>query len=197
MATETITQSHPSLETESEDLSFPLLPPFPLDILTAPLHRLSLANLRSSPDESNRLFSAAKDLGFFYLDLRGDPLGERRALRLTASVEEATPTTVDADHLARRVRNELSANADIPVREPGVDDEPFAEPLHLVGSEGRHRGQGNLPRHQERGAVHDCRADFRRDRSDGALAFRERIATPLMQRSPPRSTTIEAGFSLA
>jgi isopenicillin N synthase-like dioxygenase len=78
MATETITKSHTSLQSESEpeDLSFPSLPPFPPYIPTAPLHRLSLTNLRCSPDESSRLFSASKDLGFFYLDLRGDSLGE-------------------------------------------------------------------------------------------------------------------------
>jgi isopenicillin N synthase-like dioxygenase len=76
MATEIITNSHGSLNLESEDFSFPTLPPFPTDIATAPLLRLSLASLRSSPEESNRLFTASKDLGFFYLDLRNDPLGE-------------------------------------------------------------------------------------------------------------------------
>ncbi|KAN0089022.1 Clavaminate synthase-like protein [Hyaloscypha variabilis] len=76
MATETITSTHASLNHESEDLSFPTLPPFPTNIPTAPLLRLSLSSLRSSPEESNRLFTASKELGFFYLDLRKDPLGE-------------------------------------------------------------------------------------------------------------------------
>jgi isopenicillin N synthase-like dioxygenase len=76
MATKIITQSNPTLQSESENLSFPTLPPFPPDIQTAPLHRLSLPNLRTSLEESTRLFSASKDLGFFYLDLRGDSLGE-------------------------------------------------------------------------------------------------------------------------
>jgi isopenicillin N synthase-like dioxygenase len=76
MATQTITNSQASLHHESEDLSFPTLAPFPKDIPTAPLLRLSLASLRSSPEESDRLFTAAKELGFFYLDLRNDPLGE-------------------------------------------------------------------------------------------------------------------------
>jgi isopenicillin N synthase-like dioxygenase len=76
MATETITHPTPTLDSSSEDLSFPTLPPFPPNIPTAPLVRLSLASLRSSPEESNRLFTASKNLGFFYLDLRSDPLGE-------------------------------------------------------------------------------------------------------------------------
>ena len=76
MATETITKSQTSLH-QSEDFSFPNLPPFPNDIPTAPLVRLSLASLRSSPEESDRFFTASKELGFFYLDLRNDPHGER------------------------------------------------------------------------------------------------------------------------
>jgi isopenicillin N synthase-like dioxygenase len=60
---------------EVED-SFPDLPPFPSDIPTAPLLRLSLAQLRSSAAESDRLYSACSRLGFFYLDLRGDADGE-------------------------------------------------------------------------------------------------------------------------
>lgn len=55
---------------------FPGLPPFPSDIPTAPLQRISLKELRSTATESERLFSSAKDLGFFYLDLTDDTEGE-------------------------------------------------------------------------------------------------------------------------
>jgi hypothetical protein len=72
MAIETLTQT--VLKPNSFD--FPDLPPFPSDIPTAPLHRLSLSKLRNDTIESDRLFSSCKDLGFFYLDLRGDPKGE-------------------------------------------------------------------------------------------------------------------------
>ena len=72
MATETII--HTRLETDS--LSFPDLPPFPKDIPTAPLYRLSLSKVRSDASESERLFSACRDLGFFYLDLRQSEQGE-------------------------------------------------------------------------------------------------------------------------
>lgn len=71
MATETLTQK----ETV-KSLTFPGLAPFPADIPIAPLHRLVLSKLRNDPAESERLFSSSKDLGFFYLDLRGDEAGE-------------------------------------------------------------------------------------------------------------------------
>ena len=59
------------------DDSFPGVPPFPTNIPTAPLVRLSLASLRNSKEESDRLYSACKGLGFFYLDLRKDEAGDR------------------------------------------------------------------------------------------------------------------------
>jgi len=61
--------------TEPNSFIFPQLPPFPNDIPTAPLHRLSLSKLRYDSTESDLLFSASKDLGFFYLDLTGDEDG--------------------------------------------------------------------------------------------------------------------------
>ena len=90
MATETITQTSTHLDT----LSFPNLPPFPSDIPTAPLHRLSLSSLRSDPAESARLFQSSKDLGFFYLDLRGDVEGER-ILKEADQIFELAPKFYD------------------------------------------------------------------------------------------------------
>lgn len=55
--------------------TFPNIPPFPTDIPTAPLIRVSLSKLQNNDKvESERLFAASKDLGFFYLDLRDDEL---------------------------------------------------------------------------------------------------------------------------
>lgn len=52
-------------------------PPFPNDVPTAPLLRLSLEKLlENNIEESARFFQACKDLGFFYLDLRGTPIGD-------------------------------------------------------------------------------------------------------------------------
>ena len=58
------------------DADFLDIPAFPNDVPTAPLLRLSLSALRSDPEEAEALFKASKDLGFFYLDMRGDELGE-------------------------------------------------------------------------------------------------------------------------
>lgn len=76
MSTQTVTQTSVSIG-DSDISEFPTLPPFPTNIPTAPLHRLSLAQIRTSPSESERLFAASQDLGFFYLDLRKDELGAR------------------------------------------------------------------------------------------------------------------------
>jgi isopenicillin N synthase-like dioxygenase len=47
-------------------------PPFPDDVLTAPLLRLSLAKLiERDNEEIHRFVRACEDLGFFYLDLSG------------------------------------------------------------------------------------------------------------------------------
>ena len=54
-----------------------LYPPFASDITTAPLVSLSLRKLQSGDDaESKAFFAAAKNLGFFYMDLEGSTLGE-------------------------------------------------------------------------------------------------------------------------
>lgn len=56
--------------------SFPGLPPFPSDIPTAPLLRLSLASLLARDEsELTRFHRACEDLGFFYLDLSTTPSG--------------------------------------------------------------------------------------------------------------------------
>jgi hypothetical protein len=76
MATQIQTVTSSSTSTDPVgNLSFRGLPPFPDDISTAPLHRLSLSALRKTVAESEALFAASKNLGFFYLDLRDDDLG--------------------------------------------------------------------------------------------------------------------------
>ena len=71
------TQTAAEVLQKLETVEFGDLPPFPSNITTAPLYRLSLARLRDDIAESERLFSASKSLGFFYLDLRNDKEGER------------------------------------------------------------------------------------------------------------------------
>ncbi|KAJ5761174.1 Oxoglutarate/iron-dependent dioxygenase [Penicillium odoratum] len=57
-------------------VDFPDLPPFPTDIPTAPLLRLSLGKLLAGKTtEINRLFTASVEIGFFYLDFQDCQLG--------------------------------------------------------------------------------------------------------------------------
>lgn len=56
--------------------NFPGLPPFPNDVPTAPLLRLSFGKLLAGDAaEYNRLFEASVDIGFFYLDLQDSEQG--------------------------------------------------------------------------------------------------------------------------
>lgn len=57
--------------------SFPNIPEFPDTVPTAPLLRLSFKDLvNGDVNESDKLFKVCKELGFFYLDLRGIEEGE-------------------------------------------------------------------------------------------------------------------------
>ncbi|KAI4846582.1 Clavaminate synthase-like protein [Aureobasidium sp. EXF-8845] len=63
--------SHDKAKQHEADLSFLDLPPFPEDIPTAPLLRISLSKLtRGDQGEIDKLWEACCELGFFYLDLR-------------------------------------------------------------------------------------------------------------------------------
>ncbi|MCJ1405046.1 hypothetical protein MMC11_008272 [Xylographa trunciseda] len=67
MVTETITAQ--TLLTGLR--GFSSIPPFPNDVSCVPLLKLSFKKLQDGDsEESNRLFEASKQLGFFYLDLR-------------------------------------------------------------------------------------------------------------------------------
>lgn len=63
--------------TEDKSSVYPGIPPFANDVPTAPLLRLNYSALQTSEAERNAFFTASKELGFFYLDLRGDQLGEQ------------------------------------------------------------------------------------------------------------------------
>lgn len=65
-------------EAEQKDVpnNFPGIPPFPDDVSTAPLLRLSSGKLlEGDPTEHKRLFQASTDIGFFYLDLSDSDQG--------------------------------------------------------------------------------------------------------------------------
>ncbi|KAF1943882.1 Clavaminate synthase-like protein [Clathrospora elynae] len=62
---------HSDRASSSPGQSFPALPPFPDNIPTAPLLRISLAKLlQDDHEEHERCWKACCELGFFYLDLR-------------------------------------------------------------------------------------------------------------------------------
>ncbi|KFY82619.1 hypothetical protein V500_10426 [Pseudogymnoascus sp. VKM F-4518 (FW-2643)] len=64
------------IKDESE-FDFPHLPPFPKNVSIAPLLRVKLSKLLSGDQaEIDRLFKASRELGFFYLDVRGESAGE-------------------------------------------------------------------------------------------------------------------------
>lgn len=75
MATQSITHAHTNGTSTLNGVhkyDTITLPPFPEDVPTAPLLRLSLAKMQSrDAEELNRFYTACKDIGFFYLDLRG------------------------------------------------------------------------------------------------------------------------------
>ncbi|KAK5006916.1 hypothetical protein LTR60_005848, partial [Cryomyces antarcticus] len=85
--------------TTDDELAFADLPPFPSDISTAPLLRISLSKLLAgSQEEEERLWKACCDLGFFYLDLRDDKdggKGDERLLKDAASLFEVAKEVFD------------------------------------------------------------------------------------------------------
>ncbi|KAL4821390.1 hypothetical protein BDW67DRAFT_172191 [Aspergillus spinulosporus] len=71
------------MENERDQSQFSGLPPFPNDVPTAPLFRLSLKSLLAGNEtEIQRLSKACEDIGFFYLDMRD-------AGTLTQTLEDA------------------------------------------------------------------------------------------------------------
>jgi hypothetical protein len=53
------------------------IPPFPDDVPTVPIARISYSKLKCSDEnEMNKVLKASQSDGFFYLDLTGDPAGQ-------------------------------------------------------------------------------------------------------------------------
>ena len=72
------------------DTTASTIPPFPDNVPTAPLLRLSLRRLLNRDEgEVVRFIRACKDLGFFYLDLDGDGVSLLRDANQLFDVAEA------------------------------------------------------------------------------------------------------------
>ncbi|KAI5262490.1 Clavaminate synthase-like protein [Aureobasidium subglaciale] len=90
-------------ELSDSNLDFYDLPPFPEDVLKAPLLRISLSKLtEGDEDEIDKLWKACCELGFFYLDLRGigkrsDSATEHDEHDVQVKVESAAEPEVKVD----------------------------------------------------------------------------------------------------
>ena len=83
-----------------------MYPPFPTDVPTAQLSKISLQKLLSADKaESAALFECCKSPGFFFLDLRDSPQGEE-LLEDVAKAFDASKALFDLD-LDKKMINAL------------------------------------------------------------------------------------------
>lgn len=84
-------------------------PPFATNLATAPLVSISLHDLETNnTTASSALYTASKDLGFFYLDMSNSALGEElvsqaEALHLVQKQFSALPNPVKEDYLREKI----------------------------------------------------------------------------------------------
>ncbi|KAI7346781.1 Clavaminate synthase-like protein [Hortaea werneckii] len=85
-------------DEENDGSAFDDLPPFPENIPTAPLLRLNLNRLlQGNKQETEKLWNACRDIGFFYLDLRNGQAGKRDSVQ--EEDDEAVASQLDGDGL--------------------------------------------------------------------------------------------------
>ncbi|KAI7136265.1 Clavaminate synthase-like protein [Hortaea werneckii] len=94
---------HLEKNNDDDELAFDDLPPFPENVLTAPLLRLNLNRLlQGNTRETEKLWNACRDIGFFYLDLRDGQARKRDSFQESETDdndEAAVPTQIDGDGL--------------------------------------------------------------------------------------------------
>jgi len=84
-------------------------PPFATGLATAPLVSISLHDLEiNNASAASALYTASKDLGFFYLDMAGSALGEElvaqaEALHLVQKQFSALPNSVKETYLREKI----------------------------------------------------------------------------------------------
>jgi len=85
-------------DEEDDEFAFDDLPPFPENVPTAPLLRLNLNRLlQGNEQETEKLWNACRDIGFFYLDLRDGQAGKRDSLQ--EEDDEAVASQLDGNGL--------------------------------------------------------------------------------------------------
>ena len=103
---------HNKAEHSEADLNFLDLPPFPEDVPTAPLLRISLSKLvQGDQKEIDKLWEACCELGFFYLDLRGASIDQNIALK-------PTPVNDLTEGICEKVGRADSATGDVESNKP-------------------------------------------------------------------------------
>ncbi|KAI7222686.1 Clavaminate synthase-like protein [Hortaea werneckii] len=91
-------QLHHLGKNDADGLAFDDLPPFPENVPTAPLLRLNLNRLlQGNSQETEKLWTACRDIGFFYLDLRDGQARKRDSFQ--EKDDEAVTSQLDGDGL--------------------------------------------------------------------------------------------------
>jgi hypothetical protein len=133
--------THEKAEQCEADLSFLDLPPFPEDVPTAPLLRISLNRLtQGDSGEIDKLWQACRELGFFYLDLRGASTNPK-SIPKPSSVNDSTQKVFEEVGRADSATGDDDCDAQTKAEKPGdfevdIDGERLlqdAEDLFKVG----------------------------------------------------------------
>ncbi|KAI7371945.1 Clavaminate synthase-like protein [Hortaea werneckii] len=87
-------------DDDDDEHAFDDLPPFPKNVPTAPLLRLNLNRLlQGDGQETERLWNACRDIGFFYLDLRDGQARKRDSFQEEDDDDKAVATQFDGNGL--------------------------------------------------------------------------------------------------
>ncbi|KAI6978111.1 Clavaminate synthase-like protein [Hortaea werneckii] len=87
-------------DDDDDEHAFDDLPPFPKNVPTAPLLRLNLNRLlQGDGQETERLWNACRDIGFFYLDLRDGQARKGDSFQEEDDNDKAVATQFDGNGL--------------------------------------------------------------------------------------------------
>ncbi|KAI7473083.1 Clavaminate synthase-like protein [Hortaea werneckii] len=87
-------------DDDDDEHAFDGLPPFPKNVPTAPLLRLNLNRLlQGDGQETERLWNACRDIGFFYLDLRDGQARKGDSFQEEDDDDKAVATQFDGNGL--------------------------------------------------------------------------------------------------
>lgn len=156
---------------QDSSLDFPGIPPFPEDVPSAPLLRISLHKLvNDDTDELARLWEACKTIGFFYLDLRTPDSNKRDSGHEQSTLEGA----IDGDGLLHGASDLFQLGSqffDLSVEEKMRYD--FREQGSYFGYKGFGAGVIDKDGTRDRNEFYNTSKDF-------VLGLREALPEPAM-----------------